>query len=124
MARAHLILVAALISLPLVGLAAVLAAPEADVHWQHQPSHFWLVLLTAGLNAVLAYATGVAARRRGDRRVHLVSLSFLAASGFLAGDTGVLLWPARRARGLGDRIAHGLPRRRRLGRAGAIVARR
>ena len=62
----------------------LLAAPDADAHWQHQPAHFWLVLLTAGLNAVLAYATGVAARRRGDRRVHLVSLSFLAASGFLA----------------------------------------
>jgi adenylate cyclase len=70
--------------LPLVGLGVLLAAPEADVHWQHQPSHFWLVLLTAGLNAALAYATGAAARRRGDRRVYLVSLGFLAASGFLA----------------------------------------
>ncbi len=54
------------------------------MHWQHQPSHFWLVLVTAGLNAALAYATGAAARRRGDRRVYLVSLGFLAASGFLA----------------------------------------
>jgi class 3 adenylate cyclase len=42
------------------------------------------VLVTAGLNAVLAYATGVAARSRADRRVHLVSLAFLAAAGFLA----------------------------------------
>jgi adenylate cyclase len=75
---------AVLLALPLAGLAILLAAPEADVHWQHQPSHFWLVLLTAGLNAALAYATGAAARRRGDRRVHLVSLGFLAASGFLA----------------------------------------
>ena len=83
MARSPLTLVV-LLALPLVGLAILLAAPEADVHWEHQPSHFWLVLLTAALNAVLAYATGVAARRRGDRRVHLVSLSFLAASGFLA----------------------------------------
>ena len=83
MARSPLTLVV-LLALPLVGLAILLAAPDADVHWQHQPSHFWLVLLTSGLNAVLAYATGVAARRRGDRRVHLVSLSFLAASGFLA----------------------------------------
>ena len=83
MARPQLTL-AALLALPLAGLAVLLAAPDADVHWQHQPSHFWLVLLTAGLNAALAYATGVAARRRGDRRVHLVSLSFLAASGFLA----------------------------------------
>ncbi len=83
MARPQLTL-AALLALPLAGLAVLLAAPDADVHWQHQPSHFWLVLVTSGLNAVLAYATGVAARRRGDRRVHLVSLSFLAASGFLA----------------------------------------
>jgi adenylate cyclase len=82
-ARSQLTL-AALLAVPLLGLAVLLAAPDADVHWQHQPSHFWLVLVTAGLNAVLAYATGVAARRRGDRRVHLVSLSFLAASGFLA----------------------------------------
>jgi len=84
MARPQPILVAALLALPLVGLTILLAASDADVHWQHQPSHFWLVLLTAGLNAVLAYATGVAARRRGDQRVYLVSLSFLAASGFLA----------------------------------------
>ena len=83
MARSPLTLVA-LLALPLVGLAILLAAPETDVHWEHHPSHFWLVLITAALNAVLAYATGVAARRRGDRRVHLVSLSFLAASGFLA----------------------------------------
>jgi adenylate cyclase len=83
MARSPLILVV-LLALPLIGLAILLAAPETDFEWQHHPSHFWLVLLTAGLNAILAYATGVAARRRGDRRVHLVSLSFLAASGFLA----------------------------------------
>jgi adenylate cyclase len=82
--RPQLILVAVLLALPLVGLAVLLAEPDAEFHWQHQPSHFWLVLVTAGLNAVLAYATGVAARRRGDRRVHLVSLAFLAASGFLA----------------------------------------
>ena len=84
MARSQLTLIGALLALPLVGLAVLLAAPRTDFEWQHHPSHFWLVLLTAGLNAVLAYATGVAARRRGDRRVHLVSLSFLAASGFLA----------------------------------------
>ena len=84
MARSQLTPLAALLALPLVALAILLAAPDADVHWEHHPSHFWLVLLTAGLNAVLAYATGVAARRRDDRRVHLVSLSFLAAAGFLA----------------------------------------
>jgi adenylate cyclase len=80
----RLLLLAALLAAPMAGLAVLLARPSTDVHWQHQPSHFWLVLVTAGLNAVLAYATGAAARRRGDRRVHLVSLAFLAASGFLA----------------------------------------
>ncbi len=84
MAGPRLILLTAGLALPLIGLAVVLAQPSADVHWQHQPSHFWLVLITAGINAALAYATGVAARRRGDRRVYLVSLAFLSASGFLA----------------------------------------
>jgi adenylate cyclase len=82
--RPQLILLAALLALPLLALALLLAAPETDGHWEHQPAHFWLVLVTAGLNAVLAYATGVAARKRGDWRVHVVSLAFLAASGFLA----------------------------------------
>jgi adenylate cyclase len=82
--RQRLAGLAALLALPLLGLGLLLAAPGTDVHWEHQPAHFWLVLVTAGLNAVLAYATGVAARRRGDWRVHIVSLSFLAASGFLA----------------------------------------
>jgi adenylate cyclase len=84
MTRLQLILVGALLATPLAGLAILLARPSTDVHWQHQPSHFWLVLVTAGLNAVLAYSTGTAARRRGDRRVHLVSLAFLSAAGFLA----------------------------------------
>ena len=84
MTRRRLLFYSALLAAPMAGLAVLLARPSTDVHWQHEPSHFWLVLVTAGLNAVLAYTTGVAARRRGDRRVHLVSLAFLAASGFLA----------------------------------------
>ena len=84
MGRQQLAGLGVLLARPLAGLALLLAEPSTDVHWQHQPAHFWLVLVTAGLNAVLAYATGVAARRRGDWRVHVVSLSFLAASGFLA----------------------------------------
>ncbi|MEV5966432.1 adenylate/guanylate cyclase domain-containing protein [Kribbella sp. NPDC051952] len=68
---------------PLAGLALLLRIPKLDVHWEHHPSHFWLVLLTAGLSAVLAYVTGAAALRRGDPRVLLVSIAFLSASGFL-----------------------------------------
>ncbi|MGH3331466.1 MAG: hypothetical protein ACRDPJ_09200, partial [Nocardioidaceae bacterium] len=69
--------------LPIVGLALLLARPALDLTWEHHPSHFWLVLSAAALSAVLAYGTGVAALRRGDARVLLVSLAFLSASGFL-----------------------------------------
>jgi len=78
-----LILIAALL-LPLVGLALLIAAPEMDFTWEHHPSHFWLVLTAGALNLALAYATGSAARRRGDARVFLVSLAFLSAAGFLS----------------------------------------
>ena len=68
---------------PLAGLALLVVEPQLDVVWEHHPAHFWLVLAAGGLNAVLAYATGAAARRRGDARVLLVSLGFLSAAGFL-----------------------------------------
>jgi adenylate cyclase len=73
----------ALVVLPLAGLGILLAAPSADVHWEHHPAHFWLVLSSALTSAVLAYATGDTARRRGDARLFVVSLAFLAAAGFL-----------------------------------------
>jgi adenylate cyclase len=68
---------------PPAGLVLLLQRPQMDVHWEHHPSHFWLVLITAVLSAVLAYLTGAAALRRGDPRVLLVSLAFLSAAGFL-----------------------------------------
>jgi adenylate cyclase len=71
------------LALPLAGLALLTAAPELDARWEHHPAHFWLVLAAGGLNAALAYATGEAARRRGDARVFIVSMAFLAAAGFL-----------------------------------------
>ena len=72
------------LSLPLAGLILVLAAPSTDVHWEHHPSHFWLVLGTAAVSTTLAFATSGIALRRADARLFLVSLSFLAAAGFLA----------------------------------------
>lgn len=74
---------ALLLALPVAGLVVLLARPEWDVMWQHQPAHFWLVLGAAALSTALAYATGTAARRRNDARVFLVSLAFLSAAGFL-----------------------------------------
>jgi adenylate cyclase len=78
-----MLLAGALLALPLVGLAFLLGYPEADFQWRHQPSHFWLVLTVAVVSVVLAFATGEAARRRGDARVFLVGLAFLVAAGFL-----------------------------------------
>jgi class 3 adenylate cyclase len=69
--------------LPLAGFLVLLANPRWDLIWEHHPSHFWLVMGAAAITAVLSYTTGDAARRRGDARVFLVSIAFLAASGFL-----------------------------------------
>jgi class 3 adenylate cyclase len=74
---------AAILALPLVGLALLLAQPQLDVHWEHHPSHFWLVLVTAAISSALAYVTNVAAGRHRDARLVLVSLAFLACAGFL-----------------------------------------
>jgi hypothetical protein len=72
------------VTLPIAGLVLLLAAPSLDLHWEHHPSHFWLVVaagvVTFGLGLLLAEA----AARRGDARVLLVALAFLATSGFLA----------------------------------------
>ena len=76
-------LTALVLVVPLAGLILLLQRPQLDVHFEHHPTHFWLVLLTAALSAVLAYTTGAAAVRRGDARVLFVSLAFLSAAGFL-----------------------------------------
>jgi class 3 adenylate cyclase len=72
------------LALPLLGLVVLVSRPMLDVHWEHHPSHFWLVLGAAALSAVLAYATGAAAAQRGDARVLFVSLALLSSAGFLA----------------------------------------
>jgi class 3 adenylate cyclase len=76
--------VAALLTIPLLGLALLLARPELDVMWEHHPSHFWLVLGVALVNVALGWLTSEAARRRGDTRLFLVSLALLSSAGFLA----------------------------------------
>ena len=49
--------------LPVAGFVMLLAVPSADAHWQHGPSHFWLILATALVNVVLgALMTAI----RGD----------------------------------------------------------
>ncbi len=82
MRSGRLALIVAL-ALPMAGLALLIARPRLDVAWEHHPAHFWLVLAAGGLSAALAYATGTTAQRRGDARIFLISLAFLAAAGFL-----------------------------------------
>ena len=62
----RIVVTAAVLTVPLLGLLLLLRLPTLDVRWEHHPAHFWLVLITAVLSAVLAYATGDAAGRRGD----------------------------------------------------------
>jgi adenylate cyclase len=69
--------------IPLAGLVLLLGRPEFDVEWEHHPSHFWIVLITAGVSVALAYVTNVAAGRFRDARLVLISLAFLASAGFL-----------------------------------------
>ena len=45
--RTKALVLAAALVLPLAGLALLLAVPELDVHWEHHPSHFWLVIIAA-----------------------------------------------------------------------------
>ncbi len=68
---------------PLVLLAVLLARPELDASWENQRAHFWLVLGAAAIATVLGWTVTVAARRRRDARLLLISLAFVASSGFL-----------------------------------------
>ena len=81
--RTRMVITAVILTVPLLGLLLLLAQPALDLRWEHHPAHFWLVLITALLSAVLAYATGDAAGRRGDARLLYVSLAFLSSAGFL-----------------------------------------
>ncbi len=114
---------AALLAMPLAGLALLLAVPELDVMWEHHPSHFWLVLGVAVVNVVLSVLTSEAASQRNDARLFLVSLAMLSSAGFLAlhalATPGVLLDGAES--GVRDRDARwlgpGLVLRGRVGPA-------
>ena len=68
---------------PLVLLAVLLARPAADATWENHPAHFWLVLAAAAIATALGYSVSVAARRRRDARLFLISLALIASSGFL-----------------------------------------
>ncbi len=74
---------AACLAVPVAGFALLLSAPKLDLHWQHNPSHFWLVVGVGVLNLLVGLVLSEAARRRGDARVFLIALALLTSAGFL-----------------------------------------
>jgi class 3 adenylate cyclase len=78
----------------MVGLVSLLLRSQLDPHLENHRVHF-VVFGAVGLVAcLLGYAAGEAANRRGDARVLLLSLAFMATGTFLAlhalGTPGVL----------------------------------
>ena len=70
-----------LVPLGLIGLLR--GAPAIDDRWENTPVHFWLVLATAAVCVVLAFAITESARRRRDGRLLLIGLAFAVSAGFL-----------------------------------------
>lgn len=70
--------------LPMAGLWLLLEEPAIDVRWQHNDSHFWLVLVVSLVSVGLGLKIQAAATARRDARLFLVSLAFLASAGFFA----------------------------------------
>ncbi|MFF5077894.1 adenylate/guanylate cyclase domain-containing protein [Actinoplanes sp. NPDC000266] len=81
---ARVIVWAAHLAAPMVGLWLLIARPALDGRWHHDAAHFWLVLAVAAVSLTLAVLVNEAARRRADIRLFLVGLSFLVAAAFLA----------------------------------------
>jgi adenylate cyclase len=87
-------LVVLALALPLVSLVLLLRQDFSTVQWNNPGLHFTFFIVAAGSAATLSLMAWGAARRRGDARVLLISLGFLATSGFMgiqaAGTQGML----------------------------------
>jgi adenylate cyclase len=81
-------------ALPLIGLISLLLRSKLDPHWENPKLHFIVFAAVGSVAFGLAAVAGEAATRRGDARVLLISLAFLATGGFLGlhaiGTPGVL----------------------------------
>src|SRR5690349_9387770 len=80
--------------LPLVGLSSLLLRKQLDPHFENYRAHFVVFGIVGALAFVLGYGAGEAATRRGDARVLLLSLAFMATGGFMGihavGTPGIL----------------------------------
>jgi class 3 adenylate cyclase len=70
------------LALPLLGLWLLLAQQDLNIVWQHNASHFGMIITVAGINVVLGTLISEASRRRQDARLFLVSMVFLSSAGF------------------------------------------
>ena len=70
-------------TLPLVGLISLLLQSQLDPHIENYPLHFVVFGVVGAVAFGLGYTAGEAANRRGDARVLLLSLAFMATGGFL-----------------------------------------
>ena len=84
-AREHALLAIGVLAaaLPLAGLASLLLRSELDPHIENYQLHFVVFGLVGAVAFMLGFAAGEAANRRGDARVLLLSLAFMATGGFL-----------------------------------------
>ena len=87
------------VALPLVGFVSLLLREQIDPQLHNHQAHFLIFGLAGGLAFTLGYAAGEAANRRGDARILLLSLAFMATGGFMGlhafGTTGVLFSESR-----------------------------
>jgi hypothetical protein len=82
--RAALVLIGLVAAaLPLVGLISLLLRSELDPHIENYRLHFIVFGVVGAVAFGLGYVAGEAANRRGDARVLLLSLAFMATGGFL-----------------------------------------
>ncbi len=87
------------VTLPLVGFISLLLREQLDPQLHNHQAHFVIFGLVGGVAFALGYAAGEAANRRGDARVLLLSLAFMATGGFMGlhafGTAGVLFSESR-----------------------------
>ena len=70
-------------ALPVAGLVSLLLRSQLDPHFENYRLHFLIFGVVGAVAFGLGYAAGESANRRGDARVLLLSLAFMATGGFL-----------------------------------------
>jgi adenylate cyclase len=87
------------VTLPLVGFVSLLLREQLDPQLHNHQAHFIIFGAVGAIAFALGYTAGEAANRRGDARVMLLSLAFMATGGFMGlhafGTAGVLFSESR-----------------------------